>query len=264
MRGVIAVAVALLAACKPVTPPPTSAQAASTRPAETAAEESELVVSAAASLKDVLDDAITAFAAAHPGTTIRLNVGASGQLAQQILAGAPADVFISADPKWVDKLIEANAGEAAHRRPLAGNELVLIAPVDEERALALEDLADETVARVAVGDPKLVPAGAYAKSVIEQADLWPSVSPKLAFGENVRQVLAYVARGEVDAGFVYRTDARTEPGVTIVQSWPLPPNMYEAILVGSAAERAEARAFMDYLSSDEVKTMLRDAGFIVD
>jgi len=168
----------------------------------------QITVSAAASLTDAFREIGTRFEAARPGVTVRFNFASSGVLIQQIVQGAPVDVFVSADQETMARGVEQKLLDASTRRDFASNTLVMIAPVQGAPALsALADLARPEVRRIAVGKLATVPVGRYTQQSLAQAGLWNTLEAKIVFADNVRQVLDYVARGEVEAGFVYRTDA---------------------------------------------------------
>jgi molybdate transport system substrate-binding protein len=226
-------------------------------------ERDELVVSAAASLQEVMTAAAESFEAAHPSVSVQLNFASSGSLRQQIELGSPVEVFVSASTDHVDRLVESGLVESADRRIFARNELVLV--TTKESVRTLDDLQDDAVTRVAIGDPRSVPAGQYALQWLESEGLWESIKEKTVLGGDVRQVLSYVERGEVDAGIVYATDAKVaglEP-VWIALGPNAPAVIYEAALVGGSREpRAVARQFFDYLASDEAIRELEAAGFL--
>ncbi|MFP5406150.1 MAG: molybdate ABC transporter substrate-binding protein, partial [Gammaproteobacteria bacterium] len=171
----------------------------------------DLTVSAASSLSDAFKEIATAFETRHPGTKVRLNIASSGTPLQQIARGAPVDVFASADVATLDAAASQGLIVSAQRRNFAGNDLVLIVPtgpgVSPAPVTHLADLASPAVRRIAIGNPASVPVGRYARAALESAGLWSQVEPRLINARNARQVLDYVARGEVDAGFVYATDA---------------------------------------------------------
>ena len=167
-----------------------------------------LTVSAAASLADAMREIGTRFEATRTGSSVRFNFAASGVLVQQIVQGAPVDVFASADAQTMDRGIAARVIDATTRRDFAANALVMVTAADGAPALsALKDLAGPSVKRIAIGKPASVPAGRYAQQALTAAGLLPALEPRLVYADNVRQVLDYVSRGEVEAGFVYRTDA---------------------------------------------------------
>lgn len=160
----------------------------------------ELTLSVAISLKDVTEELGRTFMAAHPGVTLRYNFGASGDLQKQIEAGAPVDLFLSAAQRQMDELERKSLILVETRRAFARNALVVVKPADSKVDLTKPaDLAEARIGRIAIGNPKSVPAGQYAEESLRTLALWDRVQPKLVFAENVRQVLDYVARGEVDA-----------------------------------------------------------------
>ena len=173
-----------------------------------AAAAQQLTVSAAASLSDAFKEIGRRFEATKSGVTVRCNFAASGVLIQQIAQGAPVDVFASADQETMNRGVEQKLIEPDTRRDFAANVVVLVAPAQGGPALkTLADLGRPDVKRIAVGKTETVPVGRYTKQLLEAANLWAPLQPKLVQADSVRQVLDYVARGEVEAGFVYRTDA---------------------------------------------------------
>jgi molybdate transport system substrate-binding protein len=173
-----------------------------------AASAQDITVSAAASLQNALRDIGTAWQAARPSARVHFNFAASGALLAQLAQGAPVDVFASADLDTMDRAQARGLIAAESRSNFAANELVLVSPRARAASFKLlSDLARPEVQRIAVGTPSGVPAGHYAQAALERAGLWAALTPKLVFAENVRQSLNYVSRAEVDAGFVYRTDA---------------------------------------------------------
>ncbi|OAM30821.1 MULTISPECIES: molybdate ABC transporter substrate-binding protein [Eikenella] len=224
----------------------------------------DLTVSAAASLKEAFQEINAAYGRAHPGTQIRLNTAASGVLLQQLVQGAPVDVLATADQETMDKAAEAKVIAPATRRTFALNDLVLIQPNRAAfRVSRLQDLANAQVQRVAVGNPASVPAGRYTKAALEKAGLWNAVGAKMIATQNVRQALDYVSRGEVDAGFVYRTDAMLmRDKVRIVRAVPLEtPVSYAIAVTASSKEAAEAARYLDFIRSREGRRILQKYGF---
>lgn len=222
-----------------------------------------LTVSAAASLADALRETGSRFEAANPGVSLRWNFAASGVLVQQILQGAPVDVFLSADPATMDRGIAGQAIDASTRRDIARNTLVLVAPAGSAAPRALADLARADVKRIAIGKPATVPAGRYAQQVLQAAQLWAPLQPKLVPADNVRQVLDYVSRGEVEAGFVYRTDAalqRDRLRIVLTASGH-EPITYPAAVVAGSRHAALARAFLAYLGAAEARAVFEKFGF---
>ena len=233
-----------------------------------AQDDAGLTVFAAASLKEALDDAAAAYRK-QTGVPVRVSYAASSALARQIEQGAPADVFFSADLEWMDYLQQRNRLDVATRRSLLGNRLVLIAPraskarVDLKRpATLLAALGD---GRLAVGQTRTVPAGKYAKASLESLSLWNGVRPRLAESESVRAALMLVARGETPLGIVYASDAKAEPGVRVVATFPEdshPPIVYPvAALRGARA--AQATRFVQWLASPDADALFTKRGFAV-
>lgn len=226
-----------------------------------------LLVFAAASLRETLEEAGKAFTA-ETGTEVKFSFAASSALAKQIEAAAPADLFASADLKWMDYLEEKSLIRSATRVNLLGNRLVVVAP--KTSALTALDFTADAFAK-ALGDGKLatgevnsVPAGIYAKSALQNLNLWILVETKLAQADNVRGALAFVARNEAPLGLVYETDARVEPLVKIVARFPAEshaPIIYP-FAVTSASKNAEAEKFLRYLKSTPAKSIFEKAGFI--
>ncbi len=226
----------------------------------------ELVLSVAVSMKEAVEDVGRQFIASRPGVTLRYNFGASGELQKQIEAGAPVDVFISAATRQMDELERGGFILSATRREFARNVLVAVKPVDEPLDLpGPSDLLDRRVQRIAVGNPKTVPAGQYAEESLRALGLWERVRPRLVFGENVRQVLDYVSRGEVQVGVVYATDALTRAG-RVRLAFPFPedthrPIVYPAAVVKGGRHPDLARAFIELLVGREGQLVLRRLGF---
>ncbi|MFG6456319.1 molybdate ABC transporter substrate-binding protein [Roseateles sp. BYS96W] len=224
----------------------------------------QLTVSAAASLTDAFKEIGPKFEAARPGASVRFNFAASGVLLQQIAQGAPADVFASADQETMNRGVEQKLVAADSRRDFAANSLVLITPAQGAPAVAaLADLGKSEVKRVAVGKVATVPVGRYTQQALEGAQLWAALQPKIVFADNVRQVLDYVSRGEVEAAFVYRTDAELAKGkVSIAMTvGGHAPVTYPAAIVADSKQPALARDFVAYLASTEAQAILARYGF---
>ncbi|OKO97216.1 Molybdenum ABC transporter, periplasmic molybdenum-binding protein ModA [Geobacillus proteiniphilus] len=230
-----------------------------TKPAENA----ELTVSAAASLQEALEEAKTAFERKHPNIRIQYNFGASGALQKQISEGAPVDLFFSAAAESFEELKKEGLIDSKHEKTVLANELVLIVPKQGEGAI--QSLDDITRAkRVAIGIPESVPAGMYAKQTLEKAGLWEQVKAKLVYAKDVRQVLTYVETGNVDAGFVYRTDALVSDKVKIAASVPSgmhDPIVYPLGVVKTSKHLKEARELYDYLTSEQALQIFEQHGF---
>jgi molybdate transport system substrate-binding protein len=229
------------------------------------ASAADLVVSAASSLTNAFNDIARGYEAKHPGAKVLLNYGASGALLQQIAKGAPADVFASADQETMDRAVAQNLVLSADRRNFVQNALVVVVPMDAKaRVVQLSDLSAAPVARIAIGMPASVPVGRYTKHALEAAKLWPAVEPKAIYTQNVRQSLDYVARGEVDAGFVYATDAAImKDKVKVAFRVPLDlPIAYPIARTRVGANAAEAQRFVDYVLSPAGQAILAKYGFL--
>ncbi len=225
----------------------------------------EITVSAAASLQDAFREIGKQYEA-RTGARINFNFGASGALQRQIESGAPVDVFASAGRPQMEALAAQNLLAPESRRDFARNALVLIVPADQ--ALGLNDLADlggSAVRRIAIGNPKTVPAGQYAEQALTRLGLWQQLQPRLALAEDVRQALDYVARGEVEAGVVYASDARADDSrVRIAARAPAgahDPILYPIAIVRASQQREAAQAFVAAVMSDEGQRSLEKYGF---
>lgn len=234
-----------------------------------AAQGQTITVSAAASLTDAFREIGSRFEASRPGASVRFNFAASGVLVQQIVQGAPVDVFASADQETMDRGVQARALDPASRRDFAANSLVMVAPLRGARAPAPAlagpaDLARPEVRRVAIGKPATAPAGRYTRQALDAAAVWTAVEPKVVYADSVRQVLDYVARGEVDAGFVYRTDVqRMQDRVRVVSTvGGHSPITYPMAVVRDSRQPVLARAFADYLLGPEAQAILQRHGFV--
>jgi molybdate transport system substrate-binding protein len=237
-------------------------------PSVAAQETGKLTIFAAASLKTALDAANAAYRA-ETGTPVTVSYAASSALAKQIEAGAPADIFISADLDWMDYLASKALIRTETRSNILGNRLVLIAPKDGAKPIGIRpgfDLAGLLAGgRLAMGAVDSVPAGRYGKAALQTLGIWKSVEERVAGAENVRAALALVSRGEAPYGIVYETDAAAEPGVAVVGTFPQdthPPIIYPAaVLAGSS--NALAKAYLDFLKSDRARPFFVGQGFTV-
>ncbi|WP_448095857.1 molybdate ABC transporter substrate-binding protein [Luteibacter yeojuensis] len=224
----------------------------------------DLVVSAASSLTDAFQAVGKAYEGRHPETRVVLNFAASDVLLRQVSNGAPADVFASADQTAMDKAVAAGAVDPATRRDFASNRLVLVVPGDgRAHVTSLAGLKDPAVKRVAYGDPASVPVGRYTRAALERQGLWDTVSTKGVLAQNVRQGLDYVARGEVDAGFVFATDASImKDKVDVVATVPTPtPITYPIATVAGSKQTNEAARFEAFVQSAEGRAILAGFGF---
>jgi molybdate transport system substrate-binding protein len=230
------------------------------------AQDKSLTVFAAASMKNALDDVDAAYTA-KTGSKIVASYAASSALAKQIEQGAPADIFVSADTDWMDYAIDKKNISAPTRVNLLGNSIVLIAPKDSGidtvtigPGFDLAKLAGD--GKIATGDVKAVPVGKYAKAALEKLGAWQAAEPKFAMADSVRAALTLVARGEAALGIVYSTDAKIEPGVKIVGTFPAdshPPIIYPVAATTTA--KAEAADYLAFLHSSAAKTILEKYGF---
>ena len=224
----------------------------------------ELTVSAAASLTNAFPEIGQRFAQLHPGTKVVFNFAASGPLLQQIAQGAPVDVFAAADQKTMNQAQEKGLIVPESRKNFVSNKLVLIVPQGSQLALTgPKDLMLPQVKRVAAGNPASVPVGRYTQEALSRAGLGESVKPKLILGASVRQVLDYVSRGEVDAGFVFATDAAVAKGKvkTLAEVQGHQPIVYPAALVAASPQKALGQAFLDFLAGPESVAILSKYGF---
>jgi molybdate transport system substrate-binding protein len=231
-----------------------------------AAQDKSLTIFAAASMKNALDEIDVAYTA-KTGVRITVSYAASSALAKQIEQGAPADVFISADTDWMDYAIGKKTINESSRVNLLGNSIVLIAPKDSKvdnvnigTGFDLARLAGD--GRIATGDVKSVPVGKYAKVALERLGSWRAVESKFAMAESVRAALTLVARGEAVLGIVYATDAKVEPGVKIVGTFPA--DSHPAIVYPVAATitaKPEASDYLAFLRSTAAKNILEKYGF---
>ena len=226
----------------------------------------EITISAAISLKNAFEEIGKIFREKNQEVKLVFNFGASGDLARQIEAGAPVDVFAPAAQKDMDDIGRKGLVAVNSRRDFTGNAVVLVKPVGSNVALqSFKDLQRAEVKKIVIGNPKTVPAGRYAEEVLRHLNLWFVVRDKLIFAEHVRQALDYVARNEVDAGIVYSTDARVRSKeVTLVIR--APEGSYQpiicpiAVLKGAQDEKG-ARKFVEFVLSSEAQRILRQHGF---
>ena len=186
----------------------------------TSSEAVELTVSAAASLRDVMEEIQDIYSQEKPEVTITYNFGSSGALQHQIEQGAPADLFISAATSNMDALVEKDLVLADSKKDLLQNKVVLIIPAGQSTITDFNGLTDTKIKKVSLGEPDSVPAGKYAKEILTKLGIWEEVSAKTVFAKDVRQVLNYVETGNVDAGIVYQTDALTSNKVEIIAEAP--------------------------------------------
>jgi molybdate transport system substrate-binding protein len=230
------------------------------------AQDKNLIVFAAASMKNALDDIDAAYTA-KSGVKIAASYAASPALAKQIEQGAPADIFLSADTDWMDYSIGKRTINAPTRVNLLGNSIVLIASKDSRidkvsigPGFDLAKLAGD--GKITTGDVKAVPVGKYAKAALEKLGAWQTAEPKFAMAENVRAALTLVARGEAVLGIVYSTDAKVEPGVKVIGTFPA--DSHPAIIypvAATATAKPEAAGYLAFLRSSAAKAIFEKYGF---
>jgi len=228
------------------------------------AHAADLTVSAAASLTNAFKDLAPLFEAAHPGTKVLYNFGASGALLQQMDKGAPVDVFASADQETMDQAQGKGLVQAAQRRNFVSNTLVVIVPNTATHVpKAVADLTQPAYQRIAIGLPASVPVGRYTKGVLEAGGQWAAIEPKMVGANNVRQALDYVARAEVDAAFVYATDAALMPDkVKVALTVPTAtPVLYPIAPLAASPNAALAARFVEFVASAPAQAVLARYGF---
>lgn len=225
----------------------------------------ELTVSAAISLKEAFTEAGVQFEKTRPGDKVIFNFGSSGELSQQIDRGAPVDVFASAALKQMNDLDKKGLILPGSNQPLVRNRLVVVIPRGESRVASFEQLAK--VGRLTIGNPKTVPAGQYAAEALTKAGIYQSLldAQKLVFAENVRQALAYVEDGSVDAGIVYDTDARITNKVSV--GFPVPLNYSEPVvypigIIKDSKQQELAKAFVTFVLGPQGQAILQSKRFL--
>jgi molybdate transport system substrate-binding protein len=232
--------------------------------AATTAGAVDITVSAAASLTNAFKEIGAAYEKDHAGDKVLFNFAASDPLVQQISKGAPVDVFASADQDAMDKADGLKLLQAGSRKNFATNSVVLIAPASSTLNIkGLSDLQQAAVTRITLGNPASVPIGRYARHALEQAKLWTVVEPKAIYGASVRQSLDYVARGEVDAGFVYATDVAVQKDkVKVIATIPTEtPVSYPIAIIAAGPQPAAGRLFVDFVMTPAGQAILAKYGF---
>ncbi|MBX9259320.1 molybdate ABC transporter substrate-binding protein [Desmonostoc muscorum CCALA 125] len=235
-------------------------------PSPVIAQSNNILVSAAASLKDALEEIKPLYQQSKSDVNVTYNFGASGALQQQIEQGAPADIFISAGKKQVDALETKGLLLPGTRTNLANNRLVLIVAQDVEGITSFYNLTDAKIKKIAIGEPRSVPAGQYGEQVLKQLQLYDPLKPKLVFANNVRQVLAAVETGNAEAGLVYATDAKISNKVKVVVAADEKfhsPIVYPMAVLKSSKNPSASKEFVQFLSSAQAKDILKKYGFIV-
>lgn len=235
---------------------------------EKSTDKDEILISAATSLTEVMEDIVSAYKDVDPSTEITLNFGGSGKLAQQIQQGAPADIFLSADQKWMDMLDEQELITSDTRTNFAVNRLVLIGKENSPLAIdSLNELSSKPIDQIAIGNPDSVPAGSYAKEALESNGIWGPGSPlqdKFVYGKDVHQVLTYVQSGNTDIGFVYASDVQGGNGVKVLLE--IDDTLHEEIVYPAAVtsyslNKKKSNDFISFLKSDEAVSIFEAYGF---
>ncbi|MDQ0058827.1 molybdate ABC transporter substrate-binding protein [Paenibacillus harenae] len=249
--SMLAIVIAIVAGCSNDAPPK--------------ADKVELLISAATSLTDSLNELKTVYERKHSNVTLTFNYGASGTLQQQIEQGAPADLFLSAGTKQMTALVDKKLVDVDQQNNMLANELVAVVPADLDNTIhKIEDLSQVSVGKIAVGQTATVPVGGYTKETLDYYKLWDDVQPKLVFAKDVRQVLTYVETGNTDIGFVYATDALTSDKVKVafkVDPASHKPIVYPVGIVKATKHQKEASSLYDYLQSDEAMKVFSKYGF---
>ncbi|MFT0213073.1 molybdate ABC transporter substrate-binding protein [Pseudomonas sp. F1_0610] len=224
----------------------------------------EITVSAAASLTNAFTDIASKFEQAYPEHKVQLNFAASGALLQQMAQGAPVDIFASADQKTMDDAQQKQLIANHTRQDFVRNSLVVITPTDSQLNLkSLQELNQPAIKHLAISNPESVPVGRYSQQALEKAQLWTLLNDKKINTESVRQSLDYVARGEVDAGFVYSTDAAIMPDKVKVQ-FTVPLDVvisYPIAITQDGTKKAASSAFVEFLFKEENQALLSQYGF---
>ncbi|TJX15408.1 molybdate ABC transporter substrate-binding protein [Tissierella creatinini] len=234
-------------------------------PAEEPVEEVELLISAAASMTDVLAELTETYKEVAPNVTLTYTFGGSGALQTQIEEGAPADIFISAAQKQMDALEESGHIVNESRKTLLTNKVVLVSPLDNELNItSIEELVRDDVKKIGLGDPASVPVGQYSEEIFTNLNILDKITPKAVYASDVRTVLAWVEAGEVDFGLVYATDAASTDKVKVITEAPEASHKevsYPVAIISSSKHKDESQAFLDYLSSEEAAEIFIKHGF---
>ena len=238
----------------------------STTPTDTSSKISgDITVSAAASLKDAMTEIQTLYKNEQPNTTLTVNFGSSGALAQQIQQGAAVDVFMSASTKDMTTLKDAELLNNDTIKNLLGNEVVLVVPKDSTTTInSFDQVVDPSIATIGIGEPTTVPAGQYAVDVFTFYNVMDQITDKLVYAKDVKEVLSWVETGNADTGVVYSTDAKASSAVKVVATAPADshkPIVYPAAVIKASTNPDAAKAFVDFLSTDAAKAVFVKYGF---
>ncbi|SDF63155.1 molybdate ABC transporter substrate-binding protein [Sporomusa acidovorans] len=239
--------------------------------AEKSAQQTQMVeinISAAVSLKDALAEIQQNYQTKNPNIKLIYNLGASGSLQKQIEQGAPTDIFISAAPKQMDELEAKDLINKATRKNLVENKLVVVVPKESKLIITkYEDLTQDAVQKIALGETATVPAGQYAQQVLQKLGLWDKLKDRVVFAKDVRTVLTYTETGNVEAGIVYKTDAASSDKVKIVATAPEgshQPIVYPIAVTSGSKQAKAAEAFVEYLFSAESRAVFEKYGFVMN
>ncbi len=234
-----------------------------------AGQSTQITVSAAASLKDVIEDIEPLYQEKHPETEIIYNFGSSGSLQRQIEQGAPVDLFISAASKQMDALEKEGILLRETRRDLLKNQMVLVTAKTNAKNNPkfdnFDDLTNQQIKTIALGEPESVPAGKYAQEVLTSFQITDKVNSKAVYGKDVRQVLNYVATGNADAGIVYRTDVQVADNVEIVATAPEnshSPVVYPIAVIKDSQHSEAAKDLIEFLTTPEAQEIFEENGFV--
>jgi len=223
-----------------------------------------LTISAAASLKDAMEEIKAVYQKEKPNVTITYNYGSSGSLQQQIEQGAEVDVFLSAATKQMDALKDKGLLLDDTRKDFLENKIVLVIPKDSTAVTDFKDLTSDKVQQVALGEPKSVPVGQYAEEMLKKLNLLDSIKPRVVYGKDVKEVLTWVETGSADAGIVYETDAKVSTKVKVVAKAPegsISPVYYPAAVIKASKNQDTARDFINYIYSSKAKPVFEKYGF---
>ena len=253
--GIVFAGLAIALVSRLITPAPT------VNPAQTS-----LLIAAASSLKDSLEEIKPLYQKSSPNVSLTYNLGASGALLQQIQNGAPADIFISAAKQQMDTLEKSGELLPGTRGDLVKNRLALIVPPNSQGVTDFSSLQNSAVKRIAIGEPCSVPAGKYAEQVFQKLKIYDSLKPKFVYANNVRQVLAAVESGNADAGVVYLTDAQISDKVKVAvlaSDTDHAPIVYPIAVLKNSKNPQAATEFVQFLESDQAQLVFKKYGFIV-
>ena len=224
----------------------------------------ELILSAAASMQDVLEEIKQLYLQKYADANITFNFGSSGSLQHQIEQGAPIDIFISAAPQQMDSLAAKKLLLDETRQDLVKNQIVLVTPRDNQSINDFSDLTKQSTGQIAMGEPSSVPAGKYAQEILTSFDLIDSIKSKAVYGKDVRQVLNYVATGNIEAGIVYRTDTVNAKRIKVVATAPFKahsPVIYPIAVVKDSRHPKAAKQMLEFLFTYEAQEIFKKYGF---